>query len=681
MGVLSLIGLAELSIQRYFRACHLAPLEKLPTDILLHGIISCLEVTDIFRLRRTSRFFYNLTMEPMFWKRFLKVLPTKLQPLPIVGPLTAKSLSNLQIESCIIRSLSLERLWIKSNPNAFALSVRGFGLTMDIINMTMVPGGRYLLVSVGMGHEYYILICGMHSEKGVLTLARTPPMASKAFMSRQNTCRSREKMVSLYPTSVGFTDMRAIEKHAEEISWLTMDSSVNISSFNEDHEMESPVFLDYEVTVVHTSLSTLEEMIEVNLRGEISQHAPSGETPFRPIYQMRTRDEIGASDLGEVYGLPYLVMVEKPNTLRLQVIGVDHEEIREECPSMPGFRQYNYKILAIRLLPEQQKLLVVREVNLGSPEVYHTLASFEIYELPQILTSGWIVSLGSERLKIVNWKIHDIEIRVASTKGFEIEAGEIKAAWITNPLCIVRSPSTVHSISDISPSAIHVYLRTDVTQANANTNVRERVHSIRRYTIPHEMVAREMPDGSVKESWEYRLDDEGSCMHTMSIDDSWFRILTGCQRSMVITSSVNTISDASPVLKAFRIIDQQYLLPRSQNLRPGGIHGYLNVPFNFGNVRWKAMAWDDIGGRMCVAKEGDSNLIVIDFGKAPLAGCDEEAELQTAQMLKQVEEHDTLPTSEGIDDSEGMVERARRTLSSFATGLSDVGSLGWMLVK
>lgn len=125
-----------------------------------------------------------------------------------------------------------------------------------------------------------------------------------------------------------------------EIFWLTVDSSVNISSFNEDHEMESPVFLDYEVTVVHTSLSTLEEMIEVNLRGEISQHAPSGETPFRPIYQMRTRDEIGASDLGEVYGLPYLVMVEKPNTLRLQVIGVDHEEIREECPSMPGFRQY-----------------------------------------------------------------------------------------------------------------------------------------------------------------------------------------------------------------------------------------------------------------------------------------------------------------------------------------------------
>lgn len=54
MGVLSLIGLAELSIQRYFRACHLAPLEKLPTDILLHGIISCLEVTDIFRLRRVS---------------------------------------------------------------------------------------------------------------------------------------------------------------------------------------------------------------------------------------------------------------------------------------------------------------------------------------------------------------------------------------------------------------------------------------------------------------------------------------------------------------------------------------------------------------------------------------------------------------------------------------------------
>lgn len=165
--------------------------------------------------------------------------------------------------------------------------------------------------------------------------------------------------------------------------------------------------------------------------------------------------------------------------------------------------------MAIRLLPEQQKLLVVREVNLGSPEVYHTLASFEIYELPQILTTGWIVSLGSERLKIVNWKIHDIEIRVASTKGFEVEAGEIKAAWITNPLCIVRSPSTVHSISDISPSAIHVYLRTDVTQVNTNTNVRERIHSIRRYTIPHEMVAREMPDGSVKESWEYRPDDEG----------------------------------------------------------------------------------------------------------------------------------------------------------------------------
>lgn len=130
---------------------------------------------------KTSRFLYSLTMEPRFWKRLLKTLPTKLQPQPTAGRFNLKHLSNLEIESLLVRSLSLERLWTKHSPNAFCIFTRGFDLGMEIMNMTMVPGGRYLLASVQMQKKYYVLVCGLDTMKGVLTLARTPAMDSKAF--------------------------------------------------------------------------------------------------------------------------------------------------------------------------------------------------------------------------------------------------------------------------------------------------------------------------------------------------------------------------------------------------------------------------------------------------------------------------------------------------------------------
>lgn len=118
---------------------------------------------------------------------------------------------------------------------------------------------------------------------------------------------------------------------------------MNISSFDEDHDIESPVFLDHEFTALHASLATLEEMIDIKLGGDVSKyerHVSSKKNPIRQEYQVRIRGEIGASDLGEVYGLPYLIVVEKPNTVRLQVIGVDHDEITEECQPVLGFDHY-----------------------------------------------------------------------------------------------------------------------------------------------------------------------------------------------------------------------------------------------------------------------------------------------------------------------------------------------------
>lgn len=49
-------GVAELSLQKYFRRKDRgpAPLEALPTEILLHGIFYHLNIVDIFRLRRVS---------------------------------------------------------------------------------------------------------------------------------------------------------------------------------------------------------------------------------------------------------------------------------------------------------------------------------------------------------------------------------------------------------------------------------------------------------------------------------------------------------------------------------------------------------------------------------------------------------------------------------------------------
>lgn len=242
----------------------------------------------------------------------------------------------------------------------------------------------------------------------------------------------------------------------------------------------------------------------------------------------------------------------------------------------------------------------------------HTLGSFELYTIPKVLYTGEVVS---QKLDIVSWKVQELDFRADLAKGYKVESSSIGAAWITDSTCLVGGKS----IQD-SRKPMYVYLRTELTRVNTKTNSRRKIHGIRRYIIRTEMGERGSSGKKGEEACEYRLDGSDTFMQTLSKGDTWFRILPGCQRSIILNCPDNVMSDAAPILKAYRIIDQEYLLPRGHNIRLGGIHGYLDVPFNFGNVKWKGMAWDDTSGRLCIAKEGDSNLLVVSFAKAPIAG-------------------------------------------------------------
>ena len=257
----------------------------------------------------------------------------------------------------------------------------------------------------------------------------------------------------------------------------------------------------------------------------------------------------------------------------------------------------------MRLLPNQAHLLVVRELQRMSPK-HRVLTSFELYSVPKMTHSPEAPNSSETcKMELVEHKVHEIDGCIG-----------IGAAWITDPSCLVGDEAT----QSVSRKAIQLYLRIEFARVDVESERWDKVYGLRRYSIQAKGYMEDLPGGGAEQRYRYTLCDHAHYMQELG--ESWFRVLPGRQRSIILTSPVDDISDASPIQRAFRVVDREYALPRHHTVPPWGIYGYLVVPFEFGDHRWKAIAWDDTSGKMCLAKENDSTLVVTQLGEAPLAG-------------------------------------------------------------
>ena len=116
----------------------------------------------------------------MVWKRILRTFHLHLPPLPPTIRYSFPELSSLESERLVTRALSAEANWRSTVPKAY--NAWKFCVDADVMSMKIVPGGKYVLVSVREGQNRYALMLLMmeHRVKIAYPVAKIVT-ASKAY--------------------------------------------------------------------------------------------------------------------------------------------------------------------------------------------------------------------------------------------------------------------------------------------------------------------------------------------------------------------------------------------------------------------------------------------------------------------------------------------------------------------
>ena len=99
----------------------------------------------------------------MVWKRILRTFHLPLPPLPPSIHYFFPSLSSLETERLVIRALAAETNWRSSKPKSY--KAWEFCTDADVMSLKMVPGGKYVVMSIREGTNRYALMLMMMEHR------------------------------------------------------------------------------------------------------------------------------------------------------------------------------------------------------------------------------------------------------------------------------------------------------------------------------------------------------------------------------------------------------------------------------------------------------------------------------------------------------------------------------------
>ena len=99
----------------------------------------------------------------MIWKRILRTFHLPLPPLPPTIYYSFPSLSSLEAERLVIRALAAEANWRSSMPKCY--NAWRFCTDADVMSMKIVPGGKYVVISIREGKNRYALMLLMMEHR------------------------------------------------------------------------------------------------------------------------------------------------------------------------------------------------------------------------------------------------------------------------------------------------------------------------------------------------------------------------------------------------------------------------------------------------------------------------------------------------------------------------------------
>ncbi|KZT63632.1 hypothetical protein DAEQUDRAFT_733599, partial [Daedalea quercina L-15889] len=256
-------------------------------------IFSYLDVRDVISLRQTNKFFHHISHHSIIWKRFLRQADVPIPPLPPTSRHSLPNLSGLEAERLLLRSVSLQRTWESRDPRYVDAWVFDAGHT--VFSMATVPGGQYLIASVGNSvdnsgerfADYSLVIYAMdHPRGGAHAIARTRTHTRAYHLkARYTTIRGRRSIAIAYVR-------RDWGRRSERES---ATPAVDVSTFSGDHEIDPPTPIKYECVALEVPLECLELLSDPRLTPgtpEWAAHASAQPKPFRYLAVLKRPNSI-----------------------------------------------------------------------------------------------------------------------------------------------------------------------------------------------------------------------------------------------------------------------------------------------------------------------------------------------------------------------------------------------------
>ncbi|KAK0444549.1 uncharacterized protein EV420DRAFT_1002452 [Desarmillaria tabescens] len=334
-------------------------IHALPPEILLEHIFPLLPLHNLLALRSVDKRFFYITHDFVVWRRMFK---RSHLPLPLIHPpFQYTPARDHHVERAFIRACSLEKNW-RIEPcilKAYILETPGD----KVLEVALLPGGKYLVASMADVKNYQYYLAVFDADETPET--RNNLLAKIILPSRAYQLRARfmhyqgEQRIIVFYVRRGFPSGAL---YSQDPSTLSYD--VN--------DLEHPLSYDCVCTSVALgSLAYLSDPDKDNTSTSFREHAKSLPSPFQwnsTVCFGEIRPE--RSYLCQYLGAPCAAVCHRN---RVVVINFNTQRTTHIiCPDIGP----NPRMLALRMLPDQAHILVVRADAHGG--------SIELYPIPQV---------------------------------------------------------------------------------------------------------------------------------------------------------------------------------------------------------------------------------------------------------------------------------------------------------
>ncbi|KAI0353984.1 hypothetical protein OH77DRAFT_1406108 [Trametes cingulata] len=289
-------------------------LDRLPNDILLDIIISdYLDVLDIIRLRQVSKLYYELTHQPVLWKRLLRKADIPLPPLPPSARHTPDRMTGLEAERLLCRAYSLVINWNRSSPRC--IHDWSFDAHHRVLEMALLPGGRYLVASVSdfRGQKYSLVVYALD------TFSRSRPIAKTDTGTKAYALRAKYVTIK-GQKSIAIAYIRREYHHKSDKRKAEKGQLLDVSQYSTYYEIDPAIEFRYECLAIHTPLSALEALSDLSRDLDTDQFLEEASRlppPFENLVCIRSSPAhpLMCPDIEEMFDSPYLAVVKSPGDI------------------------------------------------------------------------------------------------------------------------------------------------------------------------------------------------------------------------------------------------------------------------------------------------------------------------------------------------------------------------------